>query len=68
MKHTSHSNIYILERKTFKRMENNSTTFPNCYYCTIPFKLGDEVYSKVGACARNRHFYHKKCAEQVNLI
>lgn len=51
-----------------KRMENTSSTFPNCYYCTLEIKLNDAVFSKQGNGSNNRHYYHKACAEEAKLL
>jgi hypothetical protein len=68
MKITGHSNIYKLTLQEKAIMKRRSMTYPNCYYCTIEIKLGEETYSKMGSGGNTRHYYHKACAEEVHLL
>jgi hypothetical protein len=57
--------LYILKNCSLAKLERVGRAY--CKQCGVPLKSGDEVFTKPSTI-RQQCAYHKKCAEQVNLL
>jgi hypothetical protein len=48
------------------RLMNHYGYLTNCYFCNEKLQVAEEVISK--RSGKRAKWYHKKCAEKVNLI